>query len=238
MADKKNVQTDNSDELVIAKAKDFWAKYSKPISIITTVIIVAVAGWFGYKNLVKNPKEAKAAEAMFKAEEYYRTDSVKLALNGDGQYDGFLKVINKYSGTDAANIAEFYAGSCYLKLNENENAVKYLKKFSTTSKPLQARAYKLLADAYADMGKNSDALTYYKKAAHHFESDQAASAEALFIAAYFADRVMKNPKEAIALYKELKEKFPKATVSSANNEMAGNLADNFLAQLGVYNTEN
>jgi tetratricopeptide (TPR) repeat protein len=175
---------------------------------------------------------------MFKAEEYYRTDSVKLALNGDGQYDGFLKVINKYSGTDAANIAEFYAGSCYLKLNENENAVKYLKKFSTTSKPLQARAYKLLADAYADLGKNSDALTYYKKAAHHFESDQAASAEALFIAAYFADRVMKNPKEAIALYKELKEKFPKAVVSSANNEMAGNLADNFLAQLGVYNTEN
>jgi hypothetical protein len=50
--------------------------------------------------------------------------------------------------------------------------------------------------------------------------------------------VMKNPKEAIALYKELKEKFPKAVVSSANNEMAGNLADNFLAQLGVYNTEN
>lgn len=238
MADKKNVQTDNSDELVIAKAKDFWAKYSKPISIITTVIIVAVAGWFGYKNLVKNPKEAKAAEAMFKAEEYYRTDSVKLALNGDGQYDGFLKIMNKYSGTDAANIAEFYAGSCYLKLNENENAVKYLKKFSTTSKPLQARAYKLLGDAYADLGKNSDALTYYKKAAHHFESDQPASAEALFIAAYFADRVMKNPKEAIALYKELKEKFPKAVVSSANNEMAGNLADNFLAQLGVYNTEN
>lgn len=28
---------------------------------------------------------------MFKAEEYYRIDSVNLALNGDGQYDGFLK---------------------------------------------------------------------------------------------------------------------------------------------------
>jgi tetratricopeptide (TPR) repeat protein len=229
MADKKQVQTDNSDELVIAKAKDFWAKYSKPITIICGVIIVAFAGWYGYKSYIKNPKEEKAAEAMFKAEEYYRIDSVNLALNGDGQYDGFLRVMSKYSGTDAANIAEFYTGSCYLKLNENEKAVKYLKKFSTSSKPIQAKAYKLLGDAYADLGKNSDALNYYKKAAHHFESDVVASADALFMAAYFADRVMKNPNEAISLYKELKEKFP--------GTEQGRDADNYLAQLGVYNSE-
>jgi tetratricopeptide (TPR) repeat protein len=238
MADKKQVQTDNSDELVIAKAKDFWAKYSKPVTIICAAIILVFGGWYIYQNYFKGPKETKAAEAMFKAEEYYRIDSVNQALNGDGQFDGFLRIIKKYGGTDAAKLANFYTGSCYLKLNDNEKAVKYLKKFSTSSKPLQARAYKLLGDAYADLGKNSDALEYYKKAAHHFEKDENSSADALFMAAYFADRVMKNSKEAIALYKELKEKFPKIPVSSENNEQAGNLADNYLAQLGVYNTVN
>ena len=179
MADKKQVQEADSDAAVVAKAKDFWAKYNKPVTIICTVIILVLGGFYIFKNYFKNPKEEKASEAMFKAEEYYRIDSVNQALNGDGQYDGFLRIIKKYSGTDAAKMANFYTGSCYLKLNDNEKAVKYLRKFSTGSKPLQTRAYKLLGDAYADLGRNADALEYYKKAARHFEKDEAGSAEAL-----------------------------------------------------------
>ena len=164
---------------------------------------------------------------MFKAEEYYRKDSVNLALNGDGQNPGFLRIISRYGGTDAANLAHFYAGSCYIKLDDNANAIKHLKDFSSDAKQIQQRAYKLLGDASADLGKNADALNYYKKAGRHFEEDQASSAEALFLAAYLADRVMKDQKEAIALYKELKEKFPRT--------QQGFEADNYLAQLGVYN---
>ncbi|MBI5857359.1 MAG: tetratricopeptide repeat protein [Sphingobacteriales bacterium] len=230
MADKKQVPDTGSNEAVIAKAKDFWTKYSIPVIIVAALLILGFGGWYGYKIFFKEPKEAKAAEAMFKAEEYYRIDSTSKALNGDGQYDGFLRIASKYKGTDAAKLANFYIGSCYIKLNDNENAVKYLKKFSTNSLPLQARAYKLLGDAYGDLGKNSEALDYYKKAAHHFEKDDKASAEALFMAAYLADRVMKNSKEAIELYKELKEKFP--NTSQARD------ADNYLAQLGVYSSEN
>ena len=228
MADKNNEIESHHDEQVVAKAKDFWTKYSKPVMIASVLIILAVGGFYAYQNFVKKPNEAKAADAIFKAEEYYRMDSVNLALNGDGQNWGFLKVIDKYGSTAAGNLASFYAGSCYIKLNDNEKAIKYLKKFSGDSKPIQARAYKLLGDAYGDQGKNSDALSYYKKAAAHFEADEASSAEYLFTAAYFADRVMKDTKEAIALYKELKEKFPRT--------QQGSEADNYLAQLGVYTT--
>jgi tetratricopeptide (TPR) repeat protein len=230
MADKKNVQDQDTTEVVLAKAKDFWEKYSKLLMIASVAIIVAVGGYYIYQNYFKKPKEVKAADVLFKAEDYYRMDSVNLALNGDGQYLGFLKVIDKYSGTDAANLANFYAGSCYIKLNENEKAIKSLKKFSGDSKPIQARAYKLIADAYADMGKNADALEYYKKAGHYFEKDEANSAEYLFFAAYLADKVIKDPKEAIALYKEIKEKFPRTNQAQD--------VDNYLAQLGVYNTTN
>ena len=226
-----------SNEAVIAKAKDFWTRYNKPLMIACAVIIVAVGGWYIYKNFFKNPKEAKAAEAMFKAEEYFRMDSVTKALNGDGQYDGFLRILSKYKGTDAANMANFYAGSCFIKLNENDKAISHLKKFSSSSKLVQARAYKLMGDAYSDLGKYNEALDYYKKAAHHFEKDEKNSAEALFLAAYLADKVMKNSKEAIALYTELKDKFPDARITSTNDK-AIDLANNYLAQLGVYTTEN
>ncbi len=227
MAEKK--YTGTSEEVIIEKAKDFWARYNKPVMIVSVAIILLVGGYYGYKEFIVKPKENKAVEEMFRAEEYYRMDSCNLALNGDGQYSGFLKIIDKYSGTKSANIARFYAGVCYVKMGDNVNAIKYLKKFSSRSEQVQARAYKLLGDAYADSEKYSDALSYYKKAAHHFEEDKAASSEALFLAAYLADKVMKDQKQAIDLYKELLEKFP--------GTARVKYAEKYLAQLGVYNTE-
>jgi tetratricopeptide (TPR) repeat protein len=227
MADKVVVQDTDKAQVIVDRAKDFWTRNSKIISIVCVVVVLGVAGYFVYKNYVQKPKEEKASEAIYRAEQYYRLDSFNLALNGDGQNAGFLRVIDKYSGTDAANLAHFYAGVCYIHLDDNQNAIKQLKKFNTSSKPVQARAYKLLGDASADLGKNADALDYYKKAAHHFEKDKTSSAEALSLAAYFAFKVMNDQKQAIELYKELKEKFPQTR--------EGFEADMYLAQLGVYN---
>ena len=230
MAEKKAViESGDKAELMLVKAKDFWERNSKIISIVFAVLVIGVGGYFVYKNYIQKPKEEKAADAMFKAEDYYRKDSTRLALNGDGQYLGFLKIIDRYGSTDAGNLACFYAGVCYLKMDDNPNAIKYLKKFSTSSKPVKARVYKLLGDANGDLGKYADALDYYKKSASTFEDDKENSAEALFLAAYLADKVIKNPKEAIELYKELIEKYP-AAVQKAD-------AENYLAQLGVYNAD-
>jgi tetratricopeptide (TPR) repeat protein len=231
MADQ-NVSIDRGEQM-IAQAKDFWTRYQKPILVVCAVIILGGGGWLGYKNLVKAPKEKKAANAMFKAEEYYRMDSARQALNGDGANAGFLKVISQYSGTDAANLANFYAGVCYIKLNDNANAIKYLKKFKTSSKPTMQRVYSLLADAYGDTGKFQDAYEYYKKSAEAFTDDNNAVAFSLYSAAYTAYKKLNKPKDAIELLKELKEKY-----SSPETYIVTNKADALLAELGVYNTEN
>lgn len=227
---EKNFTGDDSSEVIIAKAKDFWGKYGKLLTIASIVVILVGGGYYAYSNFVVKPKEAKAAEVMFKAEEYYRVDSIQKALNGDGLYWGFLKVIDQYGGTEAGNMANFYAGACYVKLNENEKAIKYLKKFSSDSKALNARAYRLLADAYADMNNGKEALSYYKKAGHTFESDEPFSADCLFMGAYLAHKVLNDPAAAIELYKEVKQKFPRT--------QQGFDADNYLAQLGVYKSDN
>jgi predicted negative regulator of RcsB-dependent stress response len=212
---------------VIDRAKDFWDRNSRTITIVGLAIILLGGGYLAYKKFFKEPNAIKASEAIFKAEDYYRMDSLNMALNGDGINPGFLKIISQYGGTKAGDLAHFYAGSIYLQMGDAAKAQKHLADFDTDAKQIQARAYKLLGDAYAEQGKNSDALSNYKKAAHHFEKDEMASSEYLFMAAYFADRVMKNQKEAIALFKELKDKYSKTE--------KGFEAEKYLAQLGVYN---
>ena len=229
MAQAKQVIERNEKPEVVDRAKDFWGRYSRPIIIASTVVILLCGAYLAYKYLVKEPNEEKAVEAMFKAEEYYRADSLKIALNGDGINAGFLKVIDRYGGTKAGNLARFYAGDIYLQTGDFNNAIKYLKDFNTDAKQVQARSYKLLGDAYAEAGKNSNALDAYKKAAHHFEEDDVNSSEYLFVAAYFADRVVKDQKEAINLFKELKEEYPRTE--------KGFEAEKYLAQLGVYSVK-
>ena len=224
MAEKKNV-TGDGDE-IIAKAQDFWTRYQKQITAVLAVIVLAVGGWYGYKNFFQKPKAAKAVDAMFKAEEYFAMDSLQKALNGDGVNWGFVRVVKEYGGTDAGNLARFYAGVSYLRLGDFNNAVKYLKEFSTSQKMVQARTYKLLGDAYSELGRNDDAISHYKKAAEHFSEDRYAAAESLFLAASFAEKIGKT-NEAIALYKEVIEKYP--------NTVSANESDKYLAKLGVYN---
>jgi pentatricopeptide repeat protein len=231
MAEKQNVQSTDAGEQMIAKAKDFWGKYQKPVMIVCAIIILGGGGWLGYKNFIVAPKEKKAANAMFKAEEYFRIDSFRLALNGDGINPGFLKIINQYGGTKKANLANYCAGVCYIRLDDNANAIKYLKKFETSSKPVMQSTYSLLADAYGETGKFQDAFDYYKKSASAFEANEAAASKSLYLAAYTAYKKLNKPKDAIDLLKEIKEKYPNAFEYSGKT-------DALLAELGVYSTDN
>lgn len=234
MPEKQNQASTTSAKLTTGSDAGFMAAHGKKLAIIGSLLVLVLLGllfyFFLYIPLYKQPREENASVAMFRAEEYFRKDSVLLALNGDGQNLGFLSIIKRHSGTKAANLANFYAGSCYLKLDSNAKAIEFLSQFSTSSKGVQARAYKLLGDAYGDSGKNKEALEYYKKAARHFEKDEINSPDYLFLAAYFADQVMQDSKEAIALYEEVREKYPRSQQSYD--------AEKYLARLGVYQSAN
>lgn len=207
----------------IAQLENAWDKYGKTASYVLIALIVIVGGYFAYKSMVSEPNEKKAVEAMFRAEEYYRQDSARLALNGDNINAGFLKIISKYGGTRAANLANFYAGSCYLKLGDFANAVKYLKEFSTSVKQLQERDYGLLGDAYSELNKKEEAAEQYKKAGTYFDKDELFSPEYLFRSGYLYESMGKN-QEAIAMYRIIKDKYPTSP--------RGADIDKYLARLG------
>jgi tetratricopeptide (TPR) repeat protein len=206
------------------KVQGFWQKFQKPVLIVVAVLVIGIGGYYGYNEYILKPKEEKAADALFKAQQYFNMDSSNLVLNGDGQSRGVLYIMKTYGGTKAANLCNYYAGVSYLKLGDYNNAVKYLKDFSTDSKQIQLMAYGCLGDAYSELNKKDDAVASYKKAATAFEIDESNSAEYLFRAALLEETNGKT-KEALELYKEIKEKFPKTE--------KGFQADKYIYRLSV-----
>jgi TolA-binding protein len=205
------------------KAQQFWNKNGKYIVYGFAAIVLLVGAYVVYQNYFKAPEEQKAAEAMWRAEEFYRADSIRLALNGSGANQGFLRIISKYGGTKAGNLARFYAGSCYLKLGDFNNAIKQLKEFSTDDELLKVRAAGLLGDAYAETGKKNEAVENYKKAGTAFEDDNINSPEYLFRAGLLYETMGKN-KEAIEMYSIIKQKY--------STTQRGIEIDKYLARLG------
>jgi len=207
------------------KVQQFWNRNSKYIVYGFAALVLLIGGYFIYQNYFKGPEEQKASEAMWRAEEFYRTDSIRLALNGTGANQGFLKIISKYGGTKAGNLARFYAGSCYMKLGDFNNAIKQLKEFSTDDELLKVRTAGLLGDAYAETGKKNEAAENYKKAGTLFQEDNINSPEYLFRAGLLYETMGKN-KEAIEMYSAIKEKY--------STSQRGAEIDKYLARLGKH----
>lgn len=188
---------------------DFVKKNQKGLTYTLVLAIVLIGGFFGYTELYQKPREVKAADAMFMAEKYFANDSSNLVLNGDGTSKGVLYIINEYSGTKAANLAKYYAGVSYFRLNDYNKSIQYLKDFSTNAKQVQAIAYGTIGDASAELKKTDDAVSYYKKAGEYFPEDESISSEYLFRAAYYLELNGKVD-EAIEIYTTIKNKYPKS----------------------------
>ena len=225
MSDKKTKEMPEQE--VVNKAIGFWEKNNKKLITVFSIVIIVVGGYLAYTNFIVLPKEQKASEELFTAENFFRKDSFNLALNGNTNAAGFLKVIDKYEGTKSANLAKLYAGETYLHLGEFQKAVNYLGEFNAYgATQIEAKAEGLLGDAYAELKKNEEAIEHYKKAGTLFTEDQAISSEYLFRGALLSEVAGKTD-QAIELYKTIKDKYPRTD--------KGFVVDKYLTRLGVIN---
>lgn len=204
------------------RAQDFYAKNKNAINIGLLAVVVLIAGFFGYNRFIKAPNEQKAQEAIFQAQNYFAVDSFKLALNGDGNNYGFLQVVDKFGGTKAGNLAKYSAGVCYVKLGDYQKGIDILKSFSSKDLVIQSLANGLIGDAYMELNKADDAVSYYKKAG---AGDNELTSPIYLLRAGLALEKANKPQEAIAVYQEIKQKYPQT------NE--GREMEKYLARLGV-----
>lgn len=150
----------------ISKTEEYLVKYKIPVTIILGALVLAVSSVFIYRYINKNKNETAKTD-MIQAVYYFESDSLDLALNGDGNNLGFLEIIDEYGNTETGNLANFYAGSIYLKSGNFNRAITYLNEFSTNDILIQARAYSLVGDAYMELANYDNAADYYTNAADY-----------------------------------------------------------------------
>ncbi|MCF8278466.1 MAG: soluble NSF attachment family protein [Flavobacteriales bacterium] len=208
---KKKIEAEK-DELIVdveqvySKTEDFINENQNVIIGVVGGLIAIVVAFYAYNRVYLGPLEEEANGQMFMAEQYFQKDSFDLALNGDGNYLGFLDVADEYSNTSAGNLAHYYAGVCYLRSGSYESAIEELKSFDGAGEMLSSVALGATGDAYMELNNTDEALSYYEKAADASENDFT-SPVYLQKAGFAAEKAGKFDK-AIDYYTQVKEKYP------------------------------
>ncbi len=210
----------NTLDETASKTEAFVEKNQKYIFIIIGIVAVVVLGSLGYKEFIAKPKQIMAMNDMFQAQKYFEDavngvekDSLyNLALNGgEGKY-GMLDIVKEYGGTPAANLANYYAGTAYLRLKDYKNAVEYLSNFKSDDEILAPLAKGNIGDAFVQLNQPDDALSYYEEAAN-MRDNEYTTPMYLFKAGTIA-LDLGQAKKALDYFERIKEDYSNATEAS------------------------
>ena len=207
MSKKETEKPILADE-VLGKSEAFVIKHKNTFVGAIVAIVVIVCGYLAYNTFIAEPKEAEAAKAIFKAEQYFVNGDFETALNGDGINAGLLQVIEENGGTDAANMAYAYAGLCYAQQQNYDEAINYLEKYNGSDKLVSPMVKRALGNCYAHQDNINKAIKLLLEAAD--EADNVAvSPKCLFDVAAMYEK-QGNADKAIELYNRIKNEYPQA----------------------------
>jgi TolA-binding protein len=200
-------------EGALTRTEQFIEDNQKWIVRIVTGILALVLLIIAVNRLYLNPLEEEAHAQMFVAEQYFEIDSFNLALYGDGNYSGFLQIIDDYGITRASNLANYYAGISFLKSGQYEDAIEYLKKFKSKDKMVAPIATGAIGDAYVELGDVEEGLSWYLKAAG--QSDNVFTAPMFMMKAGLVYEDLEDYDKALVIYEKIQSDYPE--YSRSNN---------------------
>ncbi|TVR43070.1 MAG: tetratricopeptide repeat protein [Bacteroidia bacterium] len=171
MAKSKKSQQESKNivavEEALSKTEQFIERNQNIIISAVAIIVLIIAGYIGYTRFILEPREKEGLAEMFMAEKYFQGEEFELALEGDGEFPGFLDIISGYRMTKAANLARYYAGISLINLGEFKEGVDHLQRFRKRDQMLGAMAYGAIGDAYWELGDLQRAARYYRSAYRH-----------------------------------------------------------------------
>ena len=197
------------------KTEMFFEKNSKSMIIALLALFVLAAAIFGYRQLISQPRERKAAEMIAQAQ--YRFESTtpeyQLALEGDANGPGFLDVIDQYGSTRAGNLAKHYAGICYL--------AKYKPAKGIPAEIVNAQNIGLQGDIAVEKGDYAAAIKLFEKAAK--VSDNNLTAPMYLRKAALAANAMGNKEQALGFAQRIQNEFPASAEAQNAEKLMGTI---------------
>lgn len=128
------------------------------------VLGVGIGGFFGYRAAQNN----KAAKKVFPAEQTFVMGNYEGVVKGDstGKSMGMAAVADKYSSTDAGNLAQLYMGLACAQQGKYEEAKKYLEKFDAQDDEVVSNLAKVaLGNVYVCLGDKQKGAQTLEEAA-------------------------------------------------------------------------
>lgn len=224
---KQQVAEPESLGAAMNKTELFFENNGRKISYIFLVLLVLGGLIYGYRALVSQPRVEKAAEMIAEAQVRFNaeTPDYELALNGDADALGFLDVIEQYGSTPAGNLAKHYAGICYLKTGDLEQAAAYLAKFKpvkgVAGAIINAQNYGLQGDVAVAQGDYKQAVALFNKAAEAAENNLTAP---LFLRkAGQAEQAAGNVEAAVAYYERIVTEYPASMEARDAEKLMGTI---------------
>ena len=183
-------------------------KHQQRLYIVGLLTLISTMSFVYFKRYQRQQNNIAQSE-MFQAVYYFEQETFDKALHGDGTCAGLLAIAKEYRFTQAANLAHFYIGVCYIHQKDYIQAIQYLTKFKSKDLLLQARAWGLIGDALTAQKSYTKAGRYYIKAANYRPNR-------VFTPIYLAKAALvyeanKDVKAALDCYQRIVQKFPDAT---------------------------
>lgn len=204
----ENPQTLSNVEETLSKTEHYLEQNYKTLLIALGAVVAVVAIiWLG--RLYLNNRNNEAQSQMYQAQRYLEMDSLKLALNGDGNYLGFLDILKDYKFTKAGNLAKYSAGICYLHLGNYQEAIDYLNKYSKKDKVIGSMAIGATGDAYVELGDLDKGASKYIEAADYAKNS--------FNTPLYLNKageifeMQKKYAEALKVYQRIEAEYPEST---------------------------
>lgn len=227
---KKNVESSEIETLgveAMTKTEQFFEQNGKRLVMAITAVLAVAVALYGYNALVVEPKEDRAADMMYAAQSIFEggMPDYKLALEGDGSVVGLLEVIDNYASTKSGNLAYHYAGICYLKLGDLDNAKSYLSKYKAQkgipAQVVNAQNIGLLGDIAVEKGAYTEAVDIFMKAAQ--TSTNMLTTPLYLRKAGMAAQAAGNTSRAKELYQSVVDQYPNTSESVAAAKLMGTI---------------
>lgn len=215
---ENNIEEKRTDNIsFISKSEQFIENNQKIILGVVVAILVVVIAIFGVKKFIIEPRNQKANEAIFVAEQYLAQGDFKSALYGDSTNTdrfgvGFLQVIDKYGSTKAGKHAKYEAAICFLRLGQYQDALKYAGKYNGKDQLTPVINEMIKGDAEVEQGNNDAAIKHYTKAAK-MDDNPITAPFALFKAGVVYLMLEQNAK-AEECFQSVKDNYPESALST------------------------
>ncbi len=156
-----------SIEHALSGSERFIEDNQKTIINVIFAIVVVILAIMAYSRYIAAPKELEAQSQLFAGEMLFERDSFRLAIEGDGNFMGFEYIIDEYGSTKSGNLAKYYAGISYYKLNDYDQALYFLNKFKAKGEMLPSVKDGAIGDCYVEIEEFEKAIAHFKKAASY-----------------------------------------------------------------------